>query len=169
MIIEADGFKFDFTDARDAFVFDEKDRSKATFHGLSHAMKAVDIIVELENDYLFVEVKNLENSTDDYQQKEPFNHLREVLKYKYRDSFLYRWAEGKADKSIRFLCLLTLENPLITRMNKELRGQLPPGLPIARWSNEIAKECLVLNEERWNKNFPKWPVHRAVTTAVPGA
>ena len=160
MIIEADGFKFDFTDASDAFVFDEKDRSKAAFHGLSHCMKAVDIIVELENDYLFVEVKNLENATDDYQQKEPFNYLLEVLKYKYRDSFLYRWAEGKTDKSIRYLCLLTLESGLITRMNKELRYQLPPGLPVTRWSNEIAKACVVLNEARWNSNFPKWPVQR---------
>lgn len=52
MKIEADGFCFDFTDAIDAFIFDEKDKQKPHYHGLSQAMKGVDIIVELDNDYL---------------------------------------------------------------------------------------------------------------------
>ncbi|MBM3240451.1 hypothetical protein FJZ31_29560 [Candidatus Poribacteria bacterium] len=164
MTIEVDGFEFDFTDAIGAFIFDEKDRTKTTYHGLSHAMKAVDLIVELENNYLFVEVKDF-HSPDDYQLKDDyFNRLRETLKYKYRDSFLYRWAEGKTDKAIRYLCLLTLENTLISRMNKELRKQLPPGKPIPRWQSEIASACVVLNEERWNRNFPKWPVRRISAT-----
>ncbi len=32
-IVKADGFEFRFEDALDAFVFDEKDSTKATFHG----------------------------------------------------------------------------------------------------------------------------------------
>ena len=51
-----DGFSFDFTDALNAFVFDEKDRSKPTFHG--QPMKAVDIVVELAEAYLYVEIKD---------------------------------------------------------------------------------------------------------------
>ena len=51
-----DGFSFDFSDALDAFVFDEKDRSKPTFHG--QPMKAIDIIVELLDAYLYVKIKN---------------------------------------------------------------------------------------------------------------
>lgn len=153
------GFEFEFADAVDAFVFDENDKTLPTYHGLSYAMKAVDLIVELENDYLFVEVKDF-HAPDDYRKGDYFNHLREVLKYKYRDSFLYRWAERKLDKPIRYLCLLTLENALISRMNKEIRQQLPPGRPVERWQNAIADSCSVLNEERWNHNFPKWPVSR---------
>jgi len=124
MKIEVDGFEFDFQDATDAFVFDEKDRSSSTYHGLSHAMKAVDLIVELENDYLFVEVKDF-HAPDEYYDGNCFNHLREVLKQKYRDSFLYRWAEKKMDKPIRYLCLLTLDNALVSRMNKEIRLHIP--------------------------------------------
>ena len=45
MKIEADGFSFDFTNAVD--VFDEKDKNQSHYYGLSHAMKAVDIIIEL--------------------------------------------------------------------------------------------------------------------------
>ncbi|MDD5204637.1 MAG: hypothetical protein PHS17_04410 [Desulfobacterales bacterium] len=160
MKVAVEGFEFDFQDAVDAFVFDETDPDCPTCHGLSHAMKAVDLIVELENDYLFVEVKDF-HRPDEYLNGDHFNHLREVLKYKFRDSFLYRWAEQKIDKTIRYLCLLTLENALISRMNKEIRQQLPLGRPIIRWQREIAHGCAVLNQERWNHNFPKWPVTRS--------
>ena len=117
-------------------------------------MKAVDIIVELENDYLFIEVKDF-FSPEEYQGKEHFKHLKEVLKYKYRDTFLYRWAEQKVDKPIHYLCLLTLENALISRMNKAIRLELPWGKPVTRWKRPIVDRCVVLNEARWNKNFPK--------------
>ena len=123
MRIEVGGFEFDFTDAIDVFVFDESDKSKPTYHGLSHAMKAVDLIVELDDAYLFVEVKDF-YSPKDYQENKNFNHLRETLKGKYRDSWLYRWAEKKVDKPIHYLCLLTLENALVSRMNKEMQKQL---------------------------------------------
>lgn len=159
MKIQADGFDFEFPDALDAFIFDETDRGSPNFHGLSHAMKAVDMIVELENDDLFVEVKDF-HRPDDYQEGGHFNHLRNSLKYKYRDTFLYRWAARKIDKPIRFLCLLTLENGLITRMNREMRIQIPWGLPVPRWERLLPTACAVLNEERWNHNFPNWPVRR---------
>lgn len=156
MKVSADGFDFDFTDAVDAFVFDEKDPASPQFHGLSHAMKAVDVVVELPMDYLFVEAKTFQGP-DDYTKDKAFDHLRERLKYKYRDTFLYRWAEEKVDKPIRYICLLTLDNALISRMNKELQRQLPPG-KAARWKKEIAGSCVVVNPERWNRNFPRWPV-----------
>lgn len=119
MRIEADGFRFDFTDAIDAFVFDETDKFKPMYHGLSHAMKAVDLIVELDSAYLFIEVKNF-HSPGNYQEGDAFNNLRNTLKLKFRDTWLYRWAENKVDKPIYYLCLLTLENALVSRMNKEI-------------------------------------------------
>ncbi len=166
MRIEVDGFEFDFTDAIDVFVFDEADKTKSTYHGLSHAMKAVDLIVELDTDYLFVEVKDF-YSPEDYQDNNHFNHLRETLKGKYRDSWLYRWAENKVDKPIRYLCLLTLENALVSRMNKEMQKQLPPGMPVSRWQRAIADACVVLNLKRWNSNFSAWPVSRIRAGGMP--
>lgn len=160
MRIECDGFEFDFTDAMDVFIFDQKDKRKPGYHGLSHAMKAVDLIVELPEAYLFVEIKDF-NAPADYDESEHFNHLREVLKYKYRDSWLYRWAENKVDKPIRYLCLLNLENPLISRMTKELRKQLPSGRPVHHWQREIASGCAIVNLTRWNAVFLKWPAMRA--------
>ena len=173
MKIEADGFEFDFSDALDAFCFDEKDKTKPHFHGLSHAMKAVDLVVELPANYLFIEVKDF-NAADDYNFKSAitaaqrkdrqahFNHLREVLKHKFRDTWLYRWAQGKADKPVRYLCLLTLDNAMLSVLSKELRQQLPVGLAGPNWSGAFAQSCVVLNLERWNANFPKWQAARLV-------
>jgi len=59
MKIQCDGFEFDFTDALDVFVFDEQNQASPHYHGLSHAMLAVDLIVEFPDYYLFVEVKSL--------------------------------------------------------------------------------------------------------------
>ncbi len=54
-----DGFSFDFTDALDAFVFDEKNSSNPHFHG--QPMKAVDIVAEFPDAYLFVEMKDFDD------------------------------------------------------------------------------------------------------------
>ncbi|MBH2042892.1 MAG: hypothetical protein I8H87_05000 [Comamonadaceae bacterium] len=171
MRIEADGFEFHFPDALDVFCFDEKDKTRPHFHGLSHAMKAVDLVVELPTDYLFIEIKDF-HAADDYDFKRAldtaqrderqacFNHLREVLKHKFRDTWLYRWAEGKVDKPIRCLCLLTLDNALLSVMGKELQRQLPVGSAGPRWSGALVQSCVVLNLARWNANFPRWPVAR---------
>jgi hypothetical protein len=180
MRIEADGFEFDFPDALDVFCFDEKDKTKPHFHGLSHAMKAVDLVVELPTDYLFIEIKDF-HAADDYDFRRAldtaqrdarqtcFNHLRDVLKHKFRDTWLYRWAEGKIDKPIRYLCLLTLDNALLSVMNQELRRQLPVGRVGSRWSGALAESCVVLNVARWNSNFPQWPVTQIARPPAPAA
>ena len=101
MKIVADGFVFDFTDARHVFVFDETDRTKATYHGVTR-MKAVDIIVELEHHYLFVEMKEM---------YDPERYTQERMDNTY---------------------------------------------------------CQVVNMERWNAAFPKWPVRRWVAGSERG-
>lgn len=175
MKVDSDGFSFDFTDALDAFVFDEKDKLKATFHGLP--MKAVDIVAEFEHAYIFVEMKDLDDpATYDIKsfiteeeskaKRDRFKWLKNYLKYKYRDSYLFRHAEKKVDKPIHYICLLTFENALNTAMQKALNKELPVGSPSKRWKREIVKSCQVVNVERWNKNFPKWPV--SYTSAMEG-
>ena len=159
--IKCDGFNFTFSDAIDVFVFDEKKKSEPNYHGLSHAMKAVDLVVELEDRYLFVEVKDF-HEPEQYSDNEHFNHLREVLKYKYRDTWMYRWAEGKTDKPVIYICLLELDKGLTARMTKEMRRQLPlHSCKGPRWCNEISSGCAVLNLDLWNKRFTAWPVSRA--------
>lgn len=168
MKIDADGFSFDFIDATKVFVFDEKDKSKPMYHGVQ--MKAVDIVAEFDNAYVFVEMKIYDpalytvaaTDTEDEKKgkRDHYKWLKNYLKYKYRDTYLYRHAEHKVDKPIHYICLLTFDNALNITMQKVLRKELPVGLASKRWKQEIVKSCQVVNVTKWNENFPKWPVSR---------
>ena len=173
MKIVADGFCFDFTDALDVFVFDEKDRTKPTYHGVP--MKAVDLVAEFPDAYVFVEMKDFddpdmydqvlaENDEEIKKRRDNFKWLKNYLKYKYRDTYLFRHAEEKVNKPIHYICLLTFDNALNTAMQKALKRELPVGKASRRWVREIVKSCHVVNLTKWNENFPKWPVSRSAET-----
>jgi len=107
-------------------------------------MKAIDIVAEFDEAYVFVEMKNFDDpamydtktfvSEEELKEKRGhFKWLKNYLKYKYRDSFLFRYAEQKADKPIHYVCLLTLDNAQNTTMRKALQKELPVGLTSNRW------------------------------------
>jgi hypothetical protein len=174
MKVQADGFEFGFPGAVEAFVFDQKDKLHPQFHGLSHSMRAVDLVVEFPNETLFIEVKDF-HEPDDYNfraavtsderglRRERVNHLRNILVHKFRDTWLYRWSEravGTPDKPVHYLCVLTLDNGLLGVVNKELRKVLPVGLVGPRWQRGHAQACVVLNPQRWQSAFPAWSLIR---------
>jgi hypothetical protein len=177
-VIEADGFEFRFEGALEAFVFDETDKSKPTFHGVP--MKGVDIVAEFAEAYVYVELKDYEDSSiydvigaaNDEELKSRqacFKWLKNYLKYKFRDSYLYRHAEQKVEKPIHYICLVTFDNALNSRMQKSLKQELPVGKASCRWTQALAKSCQVVNLDKWNENFPKWPVTRINATLPAGA
>ena len=177
-VVKADGFEFRFEDALDAFVFDETDSTKTTFHGAP--MKGVDIVAEFEEAYVYVELKDYDDpsiydvlgaATDDEKnsRQDSFKWLKNYLKYKFRDSYLYRHAEQKVDKPVHYVCLITFDNALNSRMQKSLKQELPVGRASRRWVQALATSCHVVNLNKWNENFPKWPVTRLAAVAVGGA
>lgn len=177
IIVEADGFEFRFSDALDAFVFDETDKSKPTFHGAP--MKGVDIVAEFEEAYVYVELKDYDDPSiydvasaagneEKRDRQASFRWLKNYLKYKFRDSHLYRFAEQKADKPVHYVCLLTFDNALNSRMQKALKSELPVGKVCRRWVQPLVNSCQVVNLDKWNENFPKWPVTRVVNSAAGG-
>lgn len=170
-IIATDGFEFRFSNAIEAYVFDEKDRSKPTFHGAP--MKGVDIIAEFDDAYIYVEIKDYDNPAlydvakamndeESRDRQDSFKWLKGYLKYKFRDTHLYRYAEDKVDKPVHYICMLTFDNALNNRMLKALKQELPVGKKSRRWKQELAKSCQVVNFEKWNEVFPAWPVTRIV-------
>lgn len=174
--VQTDGFQFEFSDAIEAFVFDETDKTKPTFHGAP--MKGVDIVAEFTDAYIFVELKDYDDTalidimnavTDDEKQQRQahFKWLKNYLKYKYRDSFLYRYAEQKVDKPIHYICLTNFDNALNSIMKKALKKERPIGKASPRWKNIIARSCHVINMDKWNENYPKWPVKRISATPPP--
>lgn len=166
---DVDGFKFEFQDALNAYVFDEKDPRSPNFHG--GFMKGVDIIAEYEKAYVFIELKyyddefaakynilpyrqtNGEQTEEEKETRKSFKWLKNYLKYKYRDTFLYRYAEGQEEKPIYYFCLITFEDALNIAMRKSLAKELPIGNEGRRWVKGIAKSCQVLNVDTWNRNF----------------
>ena len=161
-VVQTDGFEFRFEDALEAFVFDEKDGAHK---------KGVDIVAEFAEAY--VELKDFHNpsSYDDFgttgdckecSRQTSFNHLKSYLKYKFRDTYLYRHTEQKAEKPVHYICLINLANAKNREMQQALKMELP--VPVGkvshRWVNALALSCQVVNLDRWNKKFPKWPVKR---------
>ena len=160
MLLKEGSLQFNFTGALHAFKFDEPNSSlEATFHGLSHCMKAVDFVVEYEAYYLFVEIKDPPHSGR-YDTSETKRELIRNLVQKFRDTFLYRWAEKKLDKPIRYQCLVEVDNALTSYLIDQLKKQLPTGIGSRRWQQPLATSCVVVNREKWNQSFPEMQVTR---------
>lgn len=160
--VEVDGYRLTFTDALCAFLFDK-------YH--NEPMKSVDVIVEFPECFVFIEIKEffdldrydtrLAGTKDEQNERQAcFKWLKGYLKYKYRDSYLFRSAEGKTDKPIHYICLLNLDNALNQQMAKQLRPELPQGNANGKWPNQIVKSCQVVNEAAWKTNWPKWTLER---------
>lgn len=161
-------FQLDFSDpgVLNARKFDNND------HGLSHCMKSVDFVIELDDYYIFIEVK------DSDHPKAPSGNQREVclqlrdgtlvnkLKYKYRDSFLYEWAAGRANKPIDYYVLIamsSLSEADLCNVTDQLQKQLPTGKAAQSWIRPVVRRCSVFNLEKWQEKFPYYPVNRRDT------
>ena len=135
-------------------------------HGLT-CMKAVDFLVELQDRFLFIEFKDPFQSQSflrKYKERFKAGQLDQDLKYKYRDSFLYEWAAGRAKKPCFYYVLVALDSLKSThllRRTTALKYALPEGLPSqSQWIQPIVDGCGVFNIGKWNKWFPNFPIRR---------
>ena len=135
-------------------------------HGLT-CMKAVDFLVELQDRFLFIEFKDPFQSQSflrKYKERFKAGQLDQDLKYKYRDSFLYEWAAGRAKKPCFYYVLVALDSLKSThllRRTDALKYALPEGLPSqSQWTQPIVDGCGVFNIGRWNSRFPNFPIRR---------
>ncbi len=152
--------EFEFPDAKSGFKFDEEDLTSPTFHGLSHCMKAVDFVVETEKRSLFVEVKDPPVSNA-FDANEAYSKLMKGLVAKFRDTFIYRWAEKQINKPVAYHCLVDVDSALTLQIMTELKRSLPENGPKnGRWKQQPAVSCAVANFKDWNAAFPKWKVTR---------
>lgn len=145
--------------------FDDK-----TTHGLSHCMKAVDYIVELDDKILFIELKDpddptakAENSTE-FIKKFLSGELDTNLQYKYRDSYLYELASGRANKPIYYFVLIgasVLSDADLLARTDALKRKIPVhGTNGKPWKKPFVAGCAVMNLLAWNKILPMYPASR---------
>ncbi len=136
-------------------------------HGVGF-MKAVDFVVEYPGHYYFIEFKDPQHpgseltddqSLIDYYQSEKID---DELIYKYRDSFLFEWAAGRADRHVYYLVLIAIEHLTTADLDKKKRDldrKLPVGIQ-GVWERPIVSGCGVFNITTWNRNFPELAVRR---------
>lgn len=148
-------------------------------HRLSHCMKAVDFIVELADHYLFIEFKDPQDPAGcdpkggAYLQRFKRGQIDKSLQYKYRDSFLYEWAAGRADKPVYYLVLVALDTLTSLHLGQRktaLEQKLPLRGPQGQsWARPIVNGCAVFNIKSWNSRFPEYPISRrsSLREAVP--
>ena len=141
-----------------------------TSHGLSHCMKAVDFIVEMDDRVLFVEFKDPENPKANPKDSTAFikkflsGAIDSDLKTKYRDSWLYELAEDRAKKPIYYLVLMgasSLSEAELLARTDALKRQIPVAGPCDRpWKKPFVAGCAVMNLAAWNKVLPHLPASR---------
>ena len=176
--IDADGYHFDFHNAITAYIFDEKQPSNPHFHG--GFMKAVDIVAEFSDRILFIEIKDYRNFEDRFielksmsdeekkQKREALRWLKDYLKYKFRDTYLYRYAElGPVDKDIHYICLLSLSSGVLQIIKKQLREELPVGQKGKRWTRSLAKSCQIVDLDTWNRILSTYATVKLIEPCSP--
>lgn len=170
--ISTDGYVFDFdSTVVDAFVFDSP-----AYHGGLAGMKAVDIIAEFPNEYLFIELKKYDPSRggivfrcpiwDDKSlianncplandprkgEKASIRRIVRDLRQKYCDTFLFRYAENKPRKDVNYICVVEgCDSAQTLRLDEILKQNLPRGKAKPSWNCPIVKNIAVVNVSTWN-------------------
>jgi len=171
-MIEGD-LQFNFPDNVNVIKFDQ-DENKMTYG----KMCGVDFIIEADDKYYFVEIKdpltsrsNVE-SLDQYLEtnnnncekiiSSTYQSLETYLLVKFRDTFLYRWAQDKLDKDkpVHYIVLINVEKQSsLSNLHKELKHKLPVKKP-ENWNKTLAESCEVVNIDKWNQDYPDWHVSR---------
>ena len=152
-----EGYTFDFPKATSITKFD------GDSHHMTHAMKAVDVLIELPEWRFFVEVKDYELhcewtellATEDKKQK--LEKLRSDLVYKYRDSFLYHWCQKAEEKKNAFVFLTDWSDAVkIVSFKTKLKGRFPTSDQQCLWSNvwtrTFVDKLFVVNTGLWSKS-----------------
>src|ERR1017187_8915890 len=133
-------------------------------HGLSNCMKAVDFILELDDKVIFVEFKDPDNPLAKAKNSAEFiknflsGKLDSDLQYKYRDSYLYELASGRANKPVYFYVLIganALRDADLLARTDALKRKLPVhGANGKPWKKPFVAGCAVMNLLAWNKALP---------------
>lgn len=162
--------EFDFRSAIKVEKFDNQDE-----HGMSRCMKAVDFLVEWDDSFWFIEVKDPGCSTATSERQQKFmKKVREgslftsILGPKLKDSFLYLHLDNSLpNKPMKYFVLLAIDSftpenllgPLSDSLKRSSCLREPHETP---WNNSYIDAAMVFTEKTWNENLSQCPVKRVV-------
>lgn len=129
------------------------DRKEIT---LGTSLQPVDLIFELEDYYLFVEVKDpdIPNASNPKAFMDKLNSGKLIRKVvgKFRDTTFFKFNQSLVKKPIKYVLLLSmasLDPALILTKQEELRKSLPATHQC--WEKNIT--CVILNIQKWQNLF----------------
>lgn len=155
---------FDFVNSIAAFKADEP-----TYCGLL----GVDFIVELSDKFLFVEVKNIDNTKTSNEERKKWMEQLKTQKnspflfemgVKFKDTILRNWAnENYFNKPIWYIVLLQFNRiNAATRVwfTEQLSGYLPTCFNKRNGFTKVVqiKKRAVLNINEWHKAYPEFSI-----------
>ena len=134
------------------------------YHASSTAQR-VDFIAEYDAHDLFIEIKDPDIPTAQnpaaFVGKLNSGKLVQSLAGKFRDTLFFRSAQGKYDRKVLYLVLLTmnsLDSALLLAKQDELRKAIP--IRHADWANDCAASCIILNFDQWKRKFGEHSLRR---------
>ncbi|MDM8535486.1 hypothetical protein QUF70_01895 [Desulfobacterales bacterium HSG17] len=120
------------------------------------SIQPVDLIFEFEKYYLFVEVKDPDvpgaSNPEHFRKDLQTGKVIRKVAGKFRDTTFFRMNQGKNDKPIKYLFLLSmasLDPILLSNKQDELRKSLPAVHHF--WESDIT--CMVINIQQWQRLF----------------
>lgn len=152
---------FDVTDSKNAEKFDD-----SAIPARQSTMKRVDFIIEKEDRFIFLEVKDPDMpravNPGKLKQELQSGNLVPELAGKYRDSLLFaKLCEGYDDKPIDYIVLISmasLEDALILAKTDALKSAIPISHP--KWSQNAANSCMILKLDAYKQVFGENSVWR---------
>ncbi len=162
--------EFDFSAAIRATRFDDEN------HKMSHCMKAVDFLVEWDEEFWFVEVKdpsslkipneyriqNLQKFIHKMRNETLFAH---ELGPKLKDTFLYLYLRKRLpEKKLKYIVLIAVESLdsalLVNSMEHLKHYACLMGPDNSHWHKKYVDGVVIYNEKIWNEKLNKCPVNR---------
>jgi len=151
--------EFDFNGAISVIKFDD---------GATHAsssIQAVDFIIEYEDCYRFVEIKDPDEpgaaKVDAFREKLKSGKLIRNLAGKYRDSLFFRGLQANTEKDVEYVVLLSmsaLDDALFLVKQDELKRSIP--FSHQSWQRNSATACAILSVNQWKKRYGHDSVRR---------
>ena len=152
-IFQESGFEFDFSGSINAYKADIP-----AYDGLS----AVDFVVETEDEYLFIEVKNPDNIKSRPESQKQLEDLDEMKQYcskiagKFKDSLLKELAMG-VEFSKPITCIFILQYGKIdarqkSRIYESINGRIPAFKEDIYKSVKCVKFAKLYNKEEFFEN-----------------
>lgn len=162
-----------FTEGRFCFDFRKSNAAYKVDIPSLNGLGGVDFIIECENRFMFVEIKDLEDKRVPSENRRKWIEKLKIsndnpflidLGVKFKDTIIRKWAkEEELNKPIWYIIILQLnaiDAAFKLKLAEDLSGRLPTciGRNYGFKKEVIIKRREILSVEDWLKRYPEFPI-----------